>query len=226
MRENIIALLNNSWVVGISTGLIVCLISTSITLIRKKIVKKKRINEAYKKCIVILLSYIDKNEVPSDTAVLAVINVVASQYKINPQMLNIKKILEELLVKVISLEKYSVRKSKKLITTLENEINKLDINKINIIQVLQDNKDLIDIVNDVLVLDHGFEDIAENLSQLLENKFEKHSVIYDIVVNVLIFVVVAVPSIFFSDFYSVLISAPSTIAIITLCVTQIFYRND
>lgn len=203
MCENINELLNNQWVVGIGTGLIVSLITALIMLALKKIRKKKTLNDAYEKCITILLGYIDKKGIPDEIVVVAVINVVADQHMIDPQILNTKKILEELLVYLISLKKYSDRKSKELLANLETEINKLDIQKIDVYKILDENEELNNLANDILILD--------------QNK-SRSSLANDIVL-IAVHVIITIPSLYIFDYsYIAMIAYVSVITITSLVI--------
>ena len=151
MVEKMAEMMSNQWIVGIGSGLIVSLIIASVALIAKRINNKKTLNEAHEKCIAIILEYIDKKGIPDETIVLAIVNVVARKYLINPQKINVKIIFEELLVQLAISKKYSSRKTKDLLTNLEKNISKLDIRHIDIVNVLGKNQELGDIVNDILV---------------------------------------------------------------------------
>ena len=84
--------------------------------------------------------------------ILAIFNVVADKLNLKPEKLSVKIVLNVLLVRLVEQEKYSPKKSKELLHTLENSMKSINSKRINIIETLsQDNSALDFFMSDVIV---------------------------------------------------------------------------
>ena len=92
-------IINNGWVVGIGTGIIVYIITSIIT---NKFSKKGRIEKANRVVLDRLRAYIVNNGVPSIIVFNAVKNTIADEHKVLAnELLDMKKICEYLIAEII-----------------------------------------------------------------------------------------------------------------------------
>lgn len=87
--------LNNGWVVGIATGIIVYIITTVLV---KMFSKGERIKRANNDIINRLRGYILNEGVPADAIFEAIRNSVGFEHKVNPELLLTKHILCERMI--------------------------------------------------------------------------------------------------------------------------------
>ena len=171
MKEYIMSFINNEWVVGIGTGLIGSFIVAVFSLILQKTRKKAKYKKAHENCVEVLLKYIDKNGIPSESVILSIINVIADKFKLDPKKFNVKLISDDLLLHLIQQDKYSSVKTKKFLTAIEETTSNINVMRIDTTEILSDDEQLLSTINDILVRDLDFDmkkyDILSVISNIL-----------------------------------------------------------
>lgn len=120
-------IINNAWVVGIGTGVIVYLLTSVIT---NKFSRKGRIAKANKIIINTLRGYIVNNGVPSETVFNAIKNVMASEYKVtSKELLETKELCECLIAEIIGNTYIPTDNQKSSIEVLEKWIEQNGVDK-------------------------------------------------------------------------------------------------